>query len=422
MESNDDQGSSGPAGLGLALALALALVPVRDARAQAAGEPPPPPAAGAAPESPPPAPPSPGAASDASGAAPPAAATPAPPPPPPWYTKLVVAGLVDTYYSRSTAESVVAPSALRVFDAENGHFTLAEARLTVRTAPELPAGLRLDLAVGTVAETIDLEVNSNAHNIFRNIEQAFATFKLPFAPSIVVDVGKFVTSAGAEVIEAKDNVNYSRSLLFGYAIPFTHTGVRVTDAVSDTFSVQASLLNGWDVVFDNNKEKTLGLSGTYASGDWVTVALNLYAGAERNAGQGAGWRYLADAVVTRKFGERFLATLNGDFGFESGGAPDGTDATWYGGAIYGRYQLLDAMAIALRLEDFQDSQGARTAVAGGVGIAEGTLTLIFPIVSEGGGQVELRVEARHDQATKSIFYNGSSEGQTTFQAAALAWF
>jgi len=35
-----------------------------------------------------------------------------------------------------------------------------------------------------------------------------------------MDLGKFVTSAGAEVIEAKDNWNYSRSLLFVNAIPY----------------------------------------------------------------------------------------------------------------------------------------------------------------------------------------------------------
>ena len=37
-----------------------------------------------------------------------------------------------------------------------------------------------------------------------------------------MDFGKFVTSAGAEVIEAKDNWNYSRSLLFVNAIPYLH--------------------------------------------------------------------------------------------------------------------------------------------------------------------------------------------------------
>ena len=46
------------------------------------------------------------------------------------------------------------------------------------------------------------------------IEQAFLSMKPPKAKGFELDFGKFVTSAGAEVIEAKDNWNYSRSLLF----------------------------------------------------------------------------------------------------------------------------------------------------------------------------------------------------------------
>ena len=38
------------------------------------------------------------------------------------------------------------------------------------------------------------------------------------------DAGKFVTPIGAEVIESQDNWNYTRSILFGYAIPFYHLG------------------------------------------------------------------------------------------------------------------------------------------------------------------------------------------------------
>jgi hypothetical protein len=51
--------------------------------------------------------------------------------------------------------------------------------------------------------------------------QAYVSVKLP--ADVVLDAGKFVTNAGAEVIEAKDNWLYSRSLLFGFAVPFTHT-------------------------------------------------------------------------------------------------------------------------------------------------------------------------------------------------------
>ena len=83
---------------------------------------------------------------------------------------------------------------------------------------------------------------------------------------LTVDVGKFVTSAGAEVIEAKDNWNYTRSTMFGYAIPYAHTGARLTAPINANITLQASLVNGWDVVPDNNRGKTLGLFALYAGG------------------------------------------------------------------------------------------------------------------------------------------------------------
>ena len=47
---------------------------------------------------------------------------------------------------------------------------------------------------------------------------AYVTLKPKQWKGVQIDVGKFVTSAGAEVIESNANWNYSRSLLFAWAI------------------------------------------------------------------------------------------------------------------------------------------------------------------------------------------------------------
>jgi hypothetical protein len=49
----------------------------------------------------------------------------------------------------------------------------------------------------------------------------------------VVKGGKFVTLLGYEVIEAPNNLNFSRSFLFSLAIPLTHVGALVTYPVFD---------------------------------------------------------------------------------------------------------------------------------------------------------------------------------------------
>jgi hypothetical protein len=42
-----------------------------------------------------------------------------------------------------------------------------------------------------------------------------------------------VTPFGYEVVEAKDNFNISRGLLFGYAVPFSHTGLKADKGFAD---------------------------------------------------------------------------------------------------------------------------------------------------------------------------------------------
>src|SRR5438270_608003 len=80
----------------------------------------------------------------------------------------------------------------------------------------------------------------------------------PLGKGLQVDVGKFVTQHGAEVIEAKSNWNYSRSLLFSLAIPYYHSGVRVSYALNGKTTIMGTIVNGWNNVVENNSGKTLG--------------------------------------------------------------------------------------------------------------------------------------------------------------------
>jgi hypothetical protein len=67
--------------------------------------------------------------------------------------------------------------------------------------------------------------NASGSATWRHIQQAYLTAT---KDKLTFDFGKFVTPLGAEVIETKDNWNYTRGLLFTWAIPFTHLGARAT--------------------------------------------------------------------------------------------------------------------------------------------------------------------------------------------------
>src|SRR5207245_4070028 len=109
--------------------------------------------------------------------------------------------------------------------------------------------------------------------------------------------GKFVTLQGSEVIWSPTNPNISRSILFG-AIPFTHTGLRATWAVSDTVSLIAGGNNGWDQLTDANKGKTAELGVTLNPIKPLSITVSGYSGQEATSATTNGTRSSANAVAS----------------------------------------------------------------------------------------------------------------------------
>jgi hypothetical protein len=340
----------------------------------------------------------------------PAAPAPAPAASPEvgWQDRVTLEGLLDAYYAYQVGGAGVQTLGDHVFDDEGNSFTLAYAKLGLGVKPR-PVGLRLDLGFGHVADVTASDAGRPDAASIRPVQQAYLSFAVPTRLPLTIDVGKFVTSAGAEVIEANRNWNYSRSFLFGFAIPFTLTGVRATAALTPRFTLQAMVVNGWDVVFDNNGAKTFGLSLSYAAPTDTTVALNTLAGIE-TAGNAAPWRLLADLVVTQHVGRA-------DFMLNVDVASEGAAGHWYGLAGYGRVVVASHLNLALRGELFSDPNGLRLVAAR---VEEVTLTAGIPI----GANAELRAELRADFADQVLFAVGDQmkAQQVSLLAAALAWF
>ena len=343
----------------------------------------------------------------------PAAAEPAKPPPK-WYDTVELHGLVDSAYSANFNQMQSSPNELRVFDALNG-FQLSYAKLWAQLAPTTPftGGFRLDLGAGQAAAILNGSAAYGIPSLASPgidafvVQQAYASLKLP--GDIVVDGGKFVTNAGAEVIEAKDNWLYSRSILFGFAVPFTHTGVRATVPVPgvEGLSVMAGVFNGWDNPPGPVGSTKVGHGALIYSGPSSTLAVVNFLYGKLNP-SAPDERALVDIVVSRAFGDLSL-NVNFDYGDQGG-------LSYWGVAGMARYSLLgDKLRIAARGEYFEDSDGLATTVPNKY--YEGTLGIAIPV----GTQVEFRVEGRHDRMDTAAFSTGK-DNQTTLQVAALAWF
>ncbi len=333
-----------------------------------------------------------------------------PPPPPKWYDTIEIHGLVDTYYQANLSAQQQDPNPLRAFDTANG-FQLAYGKLTALMNPA-PVGFRLDLGFGPVAGIL----NGHAATYDQAYgpgslgqvtpEQAYVTFKLG---DVLVDGGRFVTSTGAEVIEAKDDWLYSRSLLFGWAIPFTHTGLRVTTPLGvEGLTLALMIVNGWDNPPGPVSALKTGMATlAYAGPASTTLALSVLYGQDPGATER---KLLLDAVVGRAFGD-LAVNVNGDYGKQG-------DAKWYGVSGMLRLSLAgDKARVSVRGEWFDDPQGFRVGIPDN-SYYEGTLGLSVPV----GGNAELRAEGRYDHSEKALFKGGASNGQTTATVAMLAWF
>ena len=344
----------------------------------------------------------------------PAVAAPAPAVQKSWKDTVTLEGLVDAYGAFRPGGSQAAQASLRVFDAPVDTFSLAFAKLAVGIKPE-PVGMRLDLGFGPVADVTASAGPPFSGETWKHILQAYASFAFTSGTTpLTLDVGKFVTAAGAEVIEAHANWNYSRSFLFGYAIPFTHTGLRLTAPLNSQLTLQVMLANGWDLGTDNNAGKTLGVSATYVASFGTTFVANLLAGPEIQMMTNP-WRILADIVVSHTLGK---VSLNANFDY---GHQDAYN--WWGLAAYARMAVTEMMNLSLRGEIFQDNEGFRLNTGAKTTVGEVTVTAGFPV----GNNAELRAEARADFAGSAVYaYEPMNmdlkKFQMTLTGAALVWF
>jgi hypothetical protein len=254
-----------------------------------------------------------------------------------------------------------------------------------------------------------------------DVTQAFAQYA---GGPLTLIAGKFTTLHGTEVIASSGNTNVSRSILFG-SVPFTHTGVRATWALSDTVSLIAGVNNGWDQLTDANKGKTAELGVTLNPIKPLNLAVSGYSGQEP-AGTGNGTRTSLNAVASYAIidpltvGLEILSVSQDVPG--AGGST--TKAKYNGVAGYVTYMFMPKLRGVLRGESFDDKNGFHFGTASGFPGAlatsdtkykEVTVTVSF-LASD---SFEARAEVRRDSANNTVFTDSTGATSKNMTSAAL---
>jgi hypothetical protein len=350
------------------------------------------------------------------GAQQPAAPPSAPPPPPPPAPAFLINGFASVAYVHNFNDPPSDTNQFRIFDFKADTFKVDVVELVLqRTTPvKNSVGFRIDAEAGGSVPKI-----SAASGLFRNsrtgeaedfdLQQAYVTWVTGLGRGLRLDAGKFITIAGLEVIEGYDGWNdeYSRAWIFGYAMPGTHTGLKVSYPFSDKVTLTALAVQGWDNFKDNNDGKTFGAQLAVVPSAKVTLYLNTLVGPERTDSHDK--RTLFDVVLILKPSPRVTLGFNGDLASDKNGAGPGRDGEWKGFAGYLRLGLSSRAALNLRGEVFDDTDGLRTGVA--QRLSGGTATLEYKI----GHGFLVRGEVRRDHSDQLVFetQDGASKNQTT---------
>lgn len=296
----------------------------------------------------------------------PSAAAPAPAAPPPpeaqsdvaaFFKSTEIGGLLDAHFSWYTTKPD-GDASFRNFDTRHNQFRVSMAQLWIAKAPapDSRAGFKVRLSVGPATTIVQSLEPESSPAVLQNIEEGFISYLAPIGKGLQFDVGKFVTQHGAEVIESKDNWNYSRSMLFALAIPYYHSGVRATYSPHAKVTVMGAIVNGWNNVVENNGAKTFGAQVAYRPTGALTLVQNYMTGPEQS-GNNDNWRQLSDTTATLAVNPKLSLMFNYDYGTD---VVEGVRAHWQGVAGYARFQPNKWVAFSPRFEWYDDAQGFTT--------------------------------------------------------------
>ena len=315
-------------------------------------------------------------------------------------------GHIDgTYTLLSSTGKMSSGINTRAFDFEPNSFNLQAVSLTVSKLPSDGFGGLVTTTLGKDADiiapygTIDTtKGTAGGANVTFDLTQAYMHYN---AGALTVIAGRYMTLAGAEVIQAPTNANLSRSILFMVG-PYVHTGMRATYKASDMLSVNAGVNNGWDDLKDTNINKTVELGFAFTPSPMFSLNAEIYSGVEQitnypTVSTAQGTRNFIDMLATFNATDNLTLVLDFDLGTQENAVGSTGTAKWNVWAAYANYKINDKWRVSVRGETLSDTDGYRTGIV--QTWKEASLTAAYLPSKE----MEFRAEVRTDSSNISAF-------------------
>ena len=304
-----------------------------------------------------------------------------------------ISGFIDGTYNYNFNRPAGGVTPYHTYTASHHSFLLNAAHVALTGGDgRIAYALEIDAGTDAFVNTLDDDFD---------IQEAWVSYTSDLG--LGFKAGKFVTFHGIEVIESGSNPTISRGFLFGLAEPFTHVGALGTYRFNDRIDVAAGVVNGWDVMVDNNSLKTMvGKLGVTL--DQLALVLSAYTGPEQPLDDD-DWRTTFDLTGVVKLGTIDI-WFQANIGTEENAAPDG-NATWTGLGVQPVFRLTEELSLGARAEVFSDNDGART------GLDQTLFNLSVAPAYALAKHLTVRAEGRLDVSSDDVYVDTDGEASST---------
>lgn len=181
-----------------------------------------------------------------------------------------------------------------------------------------------------------------------------------FSPveNLWIDGGFFLTHIGTEGVVPKSNYLTSIALPTFFE-PFYQSGLKISYIFSDKVNGALYLLNGYNQLDDNNKNKSFGLQIGITPNSQATITYNNIIGNEQPAGSAAKVRFYNNLAFKYIFSGKFELLTGIDFATqEKSKISDSTaSASAFGALLSLKYTFNKNFSAAVRGDYFSDPDG-----------------------------------------------------------------
>ena len=336
-----------------------------------------------------------------------------------------LSGLMDVYFSYNAHQPLSGVNTLRLFDNQTNQFSLNLIDLEIVRAPREDArfGYNFTMGFGTAMNAVN-GVDPGGRRFAQYLKEGYASYLSPLGNGLQVDLGKFAAPVGAEVMESQNNWNYSRGLLYSYAAPFYLFGVRAKYAFNDRYSLTSYLVNGWNNVVDvYSSGKTGGVTFEGHPTSKMAVSETWLVGRGASPAD-TGRRNFSSTVVQYSVTPKLTLMANADYGHSSRVTGFTHPVEWSGVAGYARYQWNRDYAFAARYEYYDDRDGFTTCGGCRFPTPQRVRELTTTVERQFLHRVITRLEFRHDQSDRPVFFRTGTpvRNQWTVTAGAMYSF